>query len=83
MQHDTNIKITGLATKSEIARRMGVKPQLVAHWFKQGVPPHRIIPFCAALSWAVTPHQVDPDLYPNPTDGLPKQNTPKTQKESD
>ncbi len=82
MQHETSVKITGLASKSEIARRMGVKPQLVAHWFKQGVPPHRVIPFCIALNWAVTPHQVDPALYPNPSDGIPE-NTPLTQKDSD
>lgn len=71
MQLKTSTKITGLATKSEIARRLGVNPQLVAYWFKQGVPPHRIIPFCSALNWEVTPHQVDSELYPNPTDGLP------------
>ncbi|MBL2607392.1 Cro/Cl family transcriptional regulator, partial [Klebsiella pneumoniae] len=24
------------------------------------------------LDWQVTPHELRPDLYPNPTDGLPK-----------
>ncbi|THD47201.1 Cro/Cl family transcriptional regulator [Enterobacteriaceae bacterium ML5] len=64
-------KITGLATKSEIARRIGVKPQAVHQWMLKHIPPYQVIPFCAALEWSVTPHQVDPVLYPNPNDGLP------------
>lgn len=83
MQQDATIRISGLATKSEIARRLGVKPQLVSYWFKQGVPPHWIIPFCRVLGWEVTPHQIDPGLYPNPADGLPGQHTALQQKESD
>lgn len=71
MKLQTAQKITGLASKSEIARRIGVKPQLVGYWFTKGVPPYRVIPFCAALEWSVTPHQVDPVLYPNPNDGIP------------
>ena len=71
MQLQTTLKITGLASKSEIARRLDVKPQLVSYWFKRGVPPHWIIPFCSVLNWVVTPHQIDPQLYPNPTDALP------------
>ncbi|MBL1626970.1 Cro/Cl family transcriptional regulator, partial [Klebsiella pneumoniae] len=27
---------------------------------------------CRVLDWQVTPHELRPDLYPNPTDGLPK-----------
>lgn len=77
MQDHARLKITGLATQTEIAKRVGVKPQAVSLWIKNGVPPYKVIPFCRALSWDVTPHQVDPELYPNPTDGLPlgKQST--------
>jgi hypothetical protein len=30
------------------------------------------LPLCRILNWRVTPHEIDPDAYPNPTDGLPK-----------
>ncbi|MGD3057196.1 hypothetical protein ACP81J_26090, partial [Escherichia coli] len=44
------------------------------------VPPKQVIPLCQLMKWEVTPHEIRPDIYPNPTDGLPvrcKVNTPK------
>lgn len=46
----------------------------VSHWKNRDhgvVPPHFIIPIFKMTG--VTPHELRPDLYPNPTDGLPKQ----------
>ncbi|EPE0615628.1 transcriptional regulator, partial [Escherichia coli] len=40
-------------------------------WFKKRVPAEEVIPACEALDWGVTPHELRPDKYPNPTDGLP------------
>ncbi|MHB3528257.1 transcriptional regulator, partial [Klebsiella pneumoniae] len=37
------------------------------------VPANRVIPLCRVLNWSVTPHEMREDIYPNPTDGLPKQ----------
>jgi hypothetical protein len=34
-------------------------------------PPETVIPICDFLDWRMTPHQLRPDLYPNPTDALP------------
>lgn len=34
-------------------------------------PPEWVIPICEALDWAISPHELRPDIYPNPTDGLP------------
>ncbi len=43
----------------------------VSLWRKNGVPSSRVIQIYKATG--VTPHELRPDLYPNPTDGLPKQ----------
>lgn len=36
------------------------------------VPPADVVlPIAASLDWKITPHELRPDLYPNPTDALP------------
>ena len=41
-------------------------------WLKQKkLPPYRIIPACELVGFAVTPHQIDPVLYPHLSDGIP------------
>lgn len=36
------------------------------------VPPAEyVLPIAQALNWQITPHQLRPDLYPNPADALP------------
>lgn len=34
-------------------------------------PPEYVIAIAAATRWRLTPHDLRPDIYPNPTDGLP------------
>lgn len=48
-----------------------VSPQGVAKWARDGVPPERVIPISAATGFEVRPHDLRPDLYPHPDDGLP------------
>lgn len=55
-----------------LADRLDVKYQAVQQWEKS-VPPERVIPIAEATNWTITPHQLRPDLYPNPTDGLPQE----------
>ncbi|EIQ80106.1 hypothetical protein SF123566_8473 [Shigella flexneri 1235-66] len=46
----------------------------VSRWktrYKGVVPADRVLPIFNATG--VTPHELRPDLYPNPTDGLPAQ----------
>lgn len=39
---------------------------------KMEVPPADVVlPICGALDWKMTPHELRPDLYPNPTDAMP------------
>ena len=37
------------------------------------VPPAEyVIPIAQHLGWQITPHELRPDLHPNPTDALPR-----------
>lgn len=68
------ISIAGNPTK--LAESIGGKttPSHVYNWLNRdndGVSPQSVIAVCRAVSFQVTPHQLRPDIYPNPTDGLP------------
>ena len=65
------IKSAGTATT--LANMLGIKPMSVSRWknrYQGVVPADRVLPIFTATG--VTPHELRPDLYPNPTDGLPK-----------
>jgi len=53
------------------ANAIGVAQPVVSHWRKRGIPADRVLSVASATGWKVTPHQMRPDIYPNPTDGLP------------
>lgn len=72
------IKSAGSAR--ELASRLGISPNAISQWkgkLKGNVPPDRVLPVFHVTG--ITPHELRPDLYPNPTDGLPieYQNTTK------
>lgn len=49
-----------------------IGPTAIANWLQRGqVPADRAIPVARAVDFQVTPHDLRPDLYPHPTDGLP------------
>ena len=65
------IKFAGTATN--LATMLGIKPMSVSRWknrYQGVVPADRVLQIYAATG--VTPHELRPDLYPNPSDGLPK-----------
>ena len=69
---DKSICIVGGATR--LAEKLNVSPMTVSHWRHRDngfVPANRVIPIFNATG--VTPHELRPDLYLNPTDGLPAQ----------
>lgn len=73
MNKQTQEKISKAATRTRIGKHFGISSQAVGKWiYASGVPQKRIIPLCQFLEWQVTPHEIDPEAYPNPTDGLPK-----------
>jgi hypothetical protein len=49
----------------------GLSGEAVRKWDLQGVPDGRVRQLAEATGWQVTPHQLRPDMYPHPDDGLP------------
>lgn len=39
-------------------------------------PPETVLPIAEFLEYRMTPHDLRPDLYPNPSDALPQQQEP-------
>lgn len=62
-----------IGSQSDFAQKLPRgKPVTVAKWISRGrVPPERVIEVCAAVKFSVTPHEIRPDIYPHPDDGLP------------
>lgn len=65
--------IARLGGQTKAAEILGVKQGHVWHWLKKSAqcPAERVIPLCQALGYAITPHQLRPDIYPYPLDGIP------------
>jgi DNA-binding transcriptional regulator YdaS (Cro superfamily) len=55
------------------AKAVGVSIHALKHWVygTRRVPSKRVLGLCAASNWAIKPHDLRPDIYPNQTDGLP------------
>jgi hypothetical protein len=66
----TASKLAG--SQASLARAVGVGPMHVTNWIKRGVPAGMVLKVSGAVDWRVTPHQLRPDLYPHPDDGLPE-----------
>lgn len=69
---DKAIQILG--GQSALAAKVGVKQAHVWNWLnRQGrrVPAEKVLAVSSSTDWQVTPHELRPDIYPNPTDGLP------------
>ena len=59
-----------------LANRLDAKVKQAHVWgwinkTRDGVPAEHVISVAEATGWAVTPHELRPDLYPHPHDGLP------------
>ncbi|MCK7542940.1 helix-turn-helix domain-containing protein [Marinobacter bryozoorum] len=55
-----------------LSRELNITIQRLINWRNRGrVPADMVLPFCRARGWAVTPHELRPDIYPNSSDGLP------------
>ncbi|EEU4016615.1 helix-turn-helix domain-containing protein [Escherichia coli] len=70
-------------SQAGIARLIGLPQQVVSRWANgQQVPASRVLQLCEIMAWEVTPHELRPDIYPNPTDGLPVEFQANTQPEA-
>lgn len=55
-----------------VAKHFGISPVSVYEWISaERLPADRVIPLAKLTEWAFTPHTLNPNLYPNPHDGLP------------
>ncbi|MDR5772095.1 MULTISPECIES: YdaS family helix-turn-helix protein [unclassified Caballeronia] len=55
-----------------VARAFGIDRISVYNWvYKDEVPAGRVVRLAELTGWKHTPHALAPNLYPNPTDGLP------------
>ena len=61
-------------SREHLAKLAGVSESLVAHWCNgiRPVTPEQAIKVAKITLWQVTPHQMRPDIWPNPTDALPQ-----------
>lgn len=59
-------------SQTALGNVVGVRYQNVQQWdAADRVPSEHVIPICKASGYVFTPHQLRPDLYPNPGDALP------------
>ena len=57
------------------AKALEVSQPTIWKWLnstKEGLSAEYVRPLCQAVEWQVTPHELRPDLYPHPHDGLPE-----------
>lgn len=60
-----------IGNQSRLAAALAVSPQAVQQWLQKGLPPERVIAVAAAVAFRITPHELCPELYPHPEDGVP------------
>lgn len=72
------LKVVKRVGNNHIARQCGVSAQYVSKLCKEfemgvrdKVPSNMVLLVCRADEWRATPHDIAPDLYPHPEDGLP------------
>jgi DNA-binding transcriptional regulator YdaS (Cro superfamily) len=63
------IKICGM---KPLASAIGVSYQAVQKYIRTKVPSENVIAIAEVTNWKVTPHELRPDIYPHPQDGLPE-----------
>lgn len=62
------IELCGGPTR--LCRSLNVHKTAVYGWIPEP-PAERVLAICELTGWAVTPHDLRPDLYPNMLDALP------------
>jgi DNA-binding transcriptional regulator YdaS (Cro superfamily) len=77
------MKVFGVfQTQAEVARKLNVSGEAVRKWINTAIPPERVICIAKISGWKVTPHELRPDIYPNPSDAMPFLAPPPADKEA-
>lgn len=60
-------------TQKDFAQIVGASQGMISHVItgRAKLTGEKILRWCEATQWMVTPHEIDCRAYPNPTDGLP------------
>lgn len=59
-------------TQKKFAASLNITQALVSRWNQGGqVSAELVLPVSEKTNWQVTPHDLRPDLYPHPHDGMP------------
>lgn len=58
-------------TLGKVAEAAGVKSYQNVQQWGGVVPSDKVLTLCESAGWAITPHMLRPDLYPNADDALP------------
>ncbi|MFM0151418.1 Cro/CI family transcriptional regulator [Paraburkholderia sediminicola] len=62
--------IDSLGGDSSVARLLNLTAWAVSKW-RRRLPERRVLWLAERTAWKFTPHQLSPELYPHPDDGLP------------
>ncbi len=60
-----------IGSESKAAALLGYQTAWGLAKHKGRVPDGQVLKFCELTKWCKTPHQIRPDLYPHPDDGMP------------
>jgi DNA-binding transcriptional regulator YdaS (Cro superfamily) len=72
MEHITPlVKAIELVGLHPLAKHLGVSYQAIQKYKKTVAPAERVIGIAEATGWTITPHEIAPNIYPHPHDGLP------------
>lgn len=72
MDEKVRSRLRSSVSQRAIAKVLGISPQAVNQWFSKSViPPRYVLTICEMTDWKIVPHDVRPDLYPSPDDGIP------------
>lgn len=64
--------IKQVGSQRALADAVGCKQSAIGMWLaRESVPPDVVLKVAQATAWQVTPHELRPDIYPHPQDGLP------------
>ncbi|MBK8916414.1 MAG: helix-turn-helix domain-containing protein [Phycisphaerales bacterium] len=66
---DRAIRLSGGQTALAAGLEPPARPQAIQQWRR--IPADRVIQVARLTRYELTPHDLRPDLYPHPDDGLP------------
>lgn len=73
MVHNKSLKVAvSIVGLKPLAKSIGVSYQSIQKYLQTKAPSEKVISIANTTNWKVTPHELRPDIYPHPQDGLPE-----------